>query len=258
MARRSILLGVAVVIAALGAMLLVLYVRGIEARAADGQELVRVLVASDVIEEGETVADAEAAGKLEHTDVVRDDMVDGALTSTASIDDLTATATIQPGQQIVAAQFGSAVIEQALQIPDNKLAVSVELTDPERVAGFVVPGSEVAIFVSADPEVYRPDGSTQKLSPITKLLLPKVQVIGVGDTSMSARTTTNRKGEETTEQIPRTILTVAVDQDQAQRLIYASRNGDLAFALRTDSSRAGERRGVTAEDIVPESFGGLS
>jgi pilus assembly protein CpaB len=258
MARRSILLGVAVVIATLGALLLVLYVRGIEARAADGQELVRVLVASDVIDEGETVADAEAAGKLDHAEVVRDDMVEGALTSTASIEDLTATSTIQPGQQIVAAQFGSAVVDQALDIPDDKLAISVELTDPERVAGFVVPGSEVAIFVSADPELYKADGTTQKLSPITRLLLPKVQVIGVGDTSMSARTTKNRNGEETTEQIPRTILTVAVDQDQAQRLIYASRNGDLAFALRTDSSKTENRPGVTARDIVPESFGGLS
>lgn len=258
MARRSILLGVAIVIAALAAILMVMYVRGIEARAAEGQELVRVLVATEVIDEGETVADAESAGKLERSEVLRDDMVDGALTSTSAIRDLEAMTVIYPGQQLVAAQFGDNEVKGTLQIPEDKLAVSVELTDPARVAGFVVPGSEVAIFVTADPELYKADGTTQKLSPITTLLLPKVQVIGVGDTSMSARTTKTKEGEETTEQIPRTILTVAVDQAEAQRLIYASRKGDLAFALRTDSSETTKLPGVTARDIVPESFGGLS
>ena len=256
MARRSMLLGVAVVVAALGTLLMVLYVRGIEARAAEGQEQVRVLTATELIEPGESVADAESAGKFERTDVVRDDMVDGALTSTTSIAGLTATDTIYPGQQVVPAQFGSESDSRALEIPKDKLAVSVELTDPARVAGFVSPGSEVAIFVSADPELYKADGTTQKLSPLTRLLLSKVQVIGVGDTTMSARTTKTREGE-TTEQIPRTILTVAVDQEQAQRLIYASRNGDLAFALRTDSSETVDGPGVTAKDIMPEAFGGV-
>ena len=32
------------------------------------------------------------------------------------------------------------------------MAISVNLTDPARVAGFVNPGSEVGIFVSADDE----------------------------------------------------------------------------------------------------------
>ncbi len=162
---------------------------------------------------------------------------------------------IYPGQQIIGQQFGDPGSEETLTIPDDKLAVSVELTDPARVAGFVNPGSWVAIFASADPEIYKPDGSTQKLPQYTRILLPKVQVIGVGDTSVSARTTTE-DGKETTEQIPRTILTIAVDQDQAERVIYAARNGDLSFALRTDNSKATNKPGVTANDIMPEIFRG--
>ena len=72
---------------------------------------------------------------------------------------------------------------------------------------------------------------------------------------MSARTTTE-DGKETTEQIPRTILTIAVDQEQAERVIYAARNGDLSFALRTDKSTATSNPGVTASDIMPEIFRG--
>ena len=257
MARRSILLTVAFAIAALGTAMIILYVQGVDARATEGQARVEVLTATDVIDTGESVADAQAAGKLEKTEVVRDDMVEGALSSTSSIDEEVALGPIYPGQQIISQQFGDPGSEQTLTIPDDKLAVSVELTDPARVAGFVNPGSWVAIFASADPEIYKPDGSTQKLPQYTRILLPKVQVIGVGDTSVSSRTTTDEEGKQTTEQIPRTILTIAVDQDQAERVIYAARNGDLSFALRTEKSKASNQPGVTASQIMPEIFRGL-
>ncbi|MFC4785177.1 Flp pilus assembly protein CpaB [Nocardioides sp. MAHUQ-72] len=256
MARRSILLTVAFAIAALGTAMIILYVQGIDARATEGQARVSVLTATDVIDTGESVADAQAAGKLEKTEVVREDMVEGALSSTTSIDDKVALGPIYPGQQIIGQQFGEPGSEETLTIPDDKLAVSVELTDPARVAGFVNPGSWVAVFASADPEIYKPDGTTQKLPQYTRILLPKVQVIGVGDTSVSSRTTTDGDGKQTTEQIPRTILTIAVDQDQAEKVIYAARNGDLSFALRTDKSKAADQPGVTANQIMPEIFRG--
>ncbi len=254
MARRSLLLVAAFIVAALGTATVILYVQGIEARATEGQSRVDVLVATEQIDAGETVVDALAAGKIEKSSVVRADLVDGALASTSSIEDDVALGTVFPGQQIIGQQFGTNVSPETLTIPDDKLAVSVELTDPERVAGFVVPGSQVAIFVSADPQLIKPDGGTQELPTITKLLLPKVTVIGVGDTSMTARTTTDDDGQETTEQVPRTILTIAVDQGQAEKVIFGSRNGDLSFALRTERSKADPREGVTANDIMPESF----
>ena len=108
MARRSILLSVAFVIAALGTAMVILYVQGIEARATEGQALVEVLTATDVIKGGESVAEAQAAGKFEKTEVVREDMVEGALSSTSSIDDEVAIATIYPGQQVIGQHFGDA------------------------------------------------------------------------------------------------------------------------------------------------------
>ena len=84
MARRSVLLIVAVLIALVGTSLIVLYVQGIDSRATAGQELVEVLAATDVIETGEDVAAAQEAGKFEKTEVRREDLVEGALTSTSS------------------------------------------------------------------------------------------------------------------------------------------------------------------------------
>lgn len=256
MGRRSILLIVAALIAAVGTTMILLYVRGIDARAAEGQEMVEVLTATELIEPGELVSEAQAAGKLAPTEMVRASVVDGALSSAQSIEDQVAIGTVYPGEQLISQKFGDPGSAETLTIPDDKLAVSVELTDPARVAGFVNPGSHVAIFVSADPVLYKPDGDTQELPQYTGMLLPDVQVIGVGTTTVQARTTTTDEGEQTTEQIPRTILTVAVDQAQAEKVIYASRNGDLAFALLNDKSKVSPGRGVTAADIMPGAFGG--
>lgn len=254
MARRSILLLVAVAVAAIGTTMLVVYVQGASARATEGQEYITVLAATELIEPGEGVEDAAAAGKIAERKVVRDDLTAGALRSTDEVADLVALGTIYAGQQLIAAQFGSPGSEQVLGITGERMAISVELTDPERVAGFVQPGSWVAIFMSGEPELYRKDGSTQRLAPLTRILLPKVQVVGVGTTSVSSRTTTDDDGNETVEEVPRTILTIAVTQQQAEAVIYSSRNGSLTFALRTDKTRVVDRPGTTARDIAPEIF----
>lgn len=253
MARRSVLLIVAVLIALVGTSLIVLYVQGIDSRATAGQELVEVLTATETIDPGEDVTAAQEAGKFEKSEVRREDLVEGALTSTSSIADLVAINAIFPGEQILAKKFANVGDAGTLVIPDDKLAVSVELTDPERVAGFVNPGSKVAIFVSADPVLYKPDGKEQKLPQYTGLLLPNVEVVGVGTTSIAAKTTTSEEGEET-EQVARTILTVAVDQEQAEKLIYADRNGDISFALLTGDSQVSANAGVSAADIMPGAF----
>ena len=254
MARRSILLLVAVVVAALGTTMLVVYVQGASARATEGQQTTTVLTALAVIEPGETVADAEAAGKIGEREVVRDDLPAGALRSTDEVGTLVSIGTIFVGQQLIVDQFGDPGSEEVLGIPHGRMAISVELTDPERVAGFVQPGSWVAIFMSGEPELYRSDGTTQKLAPLTRILLPKVQVVGVGTTSVSSRTTTDDDGNETVEEVPRTILTIAVTQKEAEAVIYSSRNGSLTFALRTGDSRVNDRPGTTARDIAPEVF----
>ncbi|QIK76880.1 Flp pilus assembly protein CpaB [Nocardioides piscis] len=251
MARRTVLLIVAALIALLGTAMIVLYVKGIDARATEGQEMVEVLTASGTIEIGEGVAEAQEAGKFETTSVRRDDVVEGSLTSTSSIADAVAMGTIYPGEQILAAKFGSLSDVDSLVIPDDKLAVSVELTDPARVAGFVNPGSQVAIFVSAEAVLALPGGPAAA-TPYTRLLLPKVQVIGVGTTSVSAKTTTTEEGAAVTEQVPRTILTVAVNQKEAEKVIYASRNGDVSFALLNKNTKVSDQPGVTAKDLMPE------
>jgi pilus assembly protein CpaB len=257
MARRSTLLIVAVLIAALGTAMIVLYVRGIDDRATQGQELVEVLTATAVIEAGETVTAAQEAGKFEARQVRRDDMVAGALDTTESISDLVALATVYPGEQIISDRFGTIGSIENLVIPDDKMAISIELTDFERVAGFVNPGSEVAIFGSAASPIRRlPDGTEQTLPAVTRIVLTRVPVIGVGTTSVTSTTITTGEGEQVTEAVPRTILTVAVTQEEAEKLVLADRTTELTFALLGGETKSQDKVGVTPVDILPETFRG--
>ncbi len=104
-------------------------------------------------------------------------------------------------------------------MPEGEFAISVNLSDTGRVAGFVSPGSNVAVFLNGPVGPQGQDG--------TRLLLPKVQVIAVGATTVTTSTTTAEGGAQTTESLPRTLFTLAVDQRKAEKLMYAATHGEL-------------------------------
>lgn len=243
MGRRTVLLIVAALIAAIGTSLVFLYVRGVDARAAERFDAVQVLQAVDVISPGETVSEAQAAGKIQMGTVSRAHVLEGSRTSVADIGQQVALTTIYPGEQIVTAKFGEAGEQEVLTIPDGKMAISINLTDPSRVAGFVNPGAEVAIFSSAEA------GTMGNPLPATRLLLPRVSVIGVGTTTVVSTTTTDQTGAQTVEQLPRTLMTLAVDQADAEKIIFAARNSEVSFALLTSESTVKPGPGVTADSV---------
>jgi len=258
MARRSVLLIVAVLIALVGTSLIVLYVQGIDSRATAGQELVEVLVATEAIEAGDTVDSAQEAGKFEKKQVRRDDLVEGALSSTGSISGLVAIGAIFPGEQLIAKRFGTLGDTDSLVIPDDKMALSVELTDFERVAGFVNPGNEIAIFATVKgAQRISPTGDETKLGDWTRIIVPRVAVVGVGTTSVTSRTTKTEEGDQVVEEVPRTILTVAVTQEQAEKVIHADRTAEVTFALLTEDTSVQDEPGVGLADLMPELFRAL-
>jgi pilus assembly protein CpaB len=239
---------VAVLIAVGGAAAVFLYVQNIETAAAAEQEQVQVLVASQAIPTGQTAAEAEAAGSLQLATVDAEAAAPGALSSIEPIRDQSALSTVFAGEQILEQKFGTPGSAAPLPIPDDKLAVSVQLSDPARVAGFVGPGSEVAVFMTATPPT-TDGGATEEL--LTSTLLPRVQVIAAGQTTVVSRTTTSESGSETTEQIPLAILTLALDEQQAQKVVQAQGQGQLYFGLLTESSQTGTDSLTRFGDLLP-------
>ncbi|MGN6252339.1 MAG: Flp pilus assembly protein CpaB [Marmoricola sp.] len=241
--RRKVLLVVAAVIAALGTLLVFVYVSGADTRAATRYKAVRVLVAVKQIDAGETVAAAQAAGKIQMGSVGQGQVLPGALTDLTSVTSDVALTTIYPGEEILSTKLGTTASSSGLTIPAGKMAVSVNLTDPARVAGFVNPGDEVAVFMQGTGAGAGASG------PFSRLLLPKVQVIGVGTTTVVSTTTTSSSGQQTTEQLPRTLLTLALDQSEAERVLFASGNGELALGLLNDKSKVSTDQGVSGQNL---------
>jgi len=239
MKRKLILSIVSLAIASVGALLVFMYVKGVDDRAVAQQQPKQVLTVTAQIAAGESVADAMQAGKFELSTVPEASVLVGALDSTDPIEDMVATSVIYPGEQVIAAKFDAVGAVSNLGIPDKRLAISVQLSDPNRVAGFVSPGSQVAIWLTWG------EGEAAKI----RLLLEDITVLGTGQTTLSSTTTTDASGQQTTEQIPLTILTVSVDQTEAEKLRLAEKLGELSLGLRTDSSQTELSRGLSAKTL---------
>jgi pilus assembly protein CpaB len=112
-----------------------------------------------------------------------------------------------------------------LGIPESKMAISVNLTDPDRVAGFVNPGRKWRSSSRARCEP-RPPGAAPP-ERATQTAPGRVTVLGVGSTTPVTTTTTAEDGTQQTEQLPRTLLTLALSQEEAQKVILASKNLEL-------------------------------
>jgi pilus assembly protein CpaB len=242
MERRRILLVAAVLVAALGTGLVLLYARGADARAADRFDTVDVLVAVAPIDAGETVAEADAAGKLAVRPVSRDALLRGHEADAAALADQVALVPIYAGEQVIAAKLGSpSEVAAPLPIPDGQMAVSVSLTDAARVSGFLAPGARVAVFLNGT------DAAGGQ--PFTRLLLPRVTVLGVGSAAPVSAAAEEQQDPSAPDQLPPTLLTIAVDQRDAQKVLFASANGELAFALLDGESTAERGPSVTAQNL---------
>lgn len=240
MDRRKVLLVVAALIAAMGTLLVFLYVRGADDRAVEQFDAVTVLKVKKQINAGETVAAAQAAGKIEEGTVDQGSKLEGALDTLAPIEGMIAQTTMYPGEQVVVNKFApTAAASNTLTIPKGSIAMSVNLTDTARVAGFVNPGDHVAIFLSN--------------ATASRVLLPDVEVIAVGTTTVVPTTTTDPSGAQTTEQLPRTLFTLGVNQQQAEKIMYAANGGggggELAFGLLNEDSVVKPDGGANASNL---------
>jgi len=241
MGRRTILLIVAALVAVVGSGMVFLYVKGADDRAMELQQPVKVLKAVAQIEPGETLSDASAAGKIQLLEVPMEQRLEGAMTSIGDSGEMVALTRIFPNEQITASKFGSPGEQDTLIMPPGKFAVSVNLSDTGRVSGFVSPGSEVALFLTG------PTGSNGEEG--TRVLIPKVQVVAVGQTTMTTSTTTSAEGDQTVESLPLTLFTLAVDQTDAEKVMYGASHGELSFGLLNDSSKVKPTAGITQQNL---------
>lgn len=260
MGRRTILLIAALVVAAMGTALVFLYANRAEDAALAGQAPVEVLVATVSIPAGTLGSAISEAGSVELKKLPAASVPPGALSDLTPVLDLVTLGSIYQGQVLLRPMFGTQqAASGGLTLPKGTMGVAVQLGDPQRVAGFVQPGSEVAVFVTTAADKGANATATAKPGTAaaaqtapsgTSLLLERVPVVAVGPSTISTTSTSTTEGGTNTEEIPTAILTLALDQEQAQRVILSTSSAALYFALLDKDSRVDAKAPTTTTDTL--------
>jgi pilus assembly protein CpaB len=232
MGRRVLALAAAVVLALVGAALVLLYARSADERALEGQQPRVVYVTQQVVPAGTSLKDAERGELITRTQLALKSTPVGALTSVDGENSgLVALADLAPGQVVLAAGFGQERLGQkAIGVSSGKVAISVSLEDPNRVGAFVTPGSTITIYDTYDIKKVGTDEATKQYNELavkgTGVLLSKVPVIGIGATSLSGAAIAkidqgNGSQTTTTTPVQSYLVTVEVSPADSVKLVHA-------------------------------------
>jgi pilus assembly protein CpaB len=227
MGRRIIAIMAALVVALLGVVGVVVYAQAADGRAVAGQAAQTVFIAKAAVPMGTTAAEAVTQQLMVPEKVVAKGVPQGALkTVTADIGKLVATSTILPGEIVLTSRFGALSSSATTQvIPPGMIAITVTLTDPQRIAPLLAPLSHIVIFDTIGVK----SGGTAATGQLTKILLPDVEVIGVGD--QTAQPAAASTADPASQKAPGNValVTVAVSPVDAQLLVHAVQTGNLLY-----------------------------
>lgn len=231
--RGLIFLGIAVVLG-LGAALVAQRQVGAQAIPGATIETTPVVVARVDLPVASRLGDRQ----LETIDWPRANLPPGAMTSVDRARDRVLRRPLVVGEPLLESALFPVGAEAGLAalIEPNRRAVSVKVDPVVGVAGFVKPGTRVDVLVTAR-RVDRPQAI-----PYSKVILQNVRVLAVDQKLEEAKGT---KAELVS------VVTLEVEPDQAQRLAYASSQGQIQLALRNPADEEQvETRSIGVEDLL--------
>lgn len=220
MNKRAIL--IALVVAALGAVLMLLYVRRFEQEASGG-ERVELLMAIKPIEQGAAITDEMIAVREVPLAYVEDRAIKAA--ERQKVVGLRVGHAVQPQQTLMWTDLAIATDERrdlsSLVQPGSR-AVSVRASGDDKSYSLIRPGDYVDVIATMPAP-----GNTEARASV--VLLQKVLVLAVGlETAPEQYGDKQRPGFGTREMI----LTLSLHLQEAQLLSLAVEKGKLSVALR--------------------------
>jgi len=254
--RRALTVVLAVLLAMLGTGGVLIYVHQADARALAGQQAVAVLVAEQLIPAGTSAGTARRDGLLSSQRLPAAAVPADAVRSiTPGLSALVLSADVQSGQLILRPMLVLGTqVTGALAIPSGMVAVTIQVCTPEAVAGYLHAGSDVAVFdtvattgtLSAQPNCALPH-QQQSGAARTRIVLPQVQVLSVGSAAANAQAGThpstgafaqgNSASSAASASSPGVLVTLAVSQANAERLILLTQTGLPYLALLSSTSK---------------------
>lgn len=127
-----------------------------------------------------------------------------------------------------------------LTVPSGKIAISVELADAAHVGSFLRPGSQIAVFNTVISKTLGANGLPVKE---TRVLITKVEVIGI------AGYTTAKEVDAVITDATKFLVTLAVTQKEAERLVHGVQSGALYFGLLSGDVQVKPGAGVNDDTI---------
>ena len=254
MTRRILTILIAIVLAVVGTGAVMIYVKQADQRALAGQKAVSVLVATQQVPAGTTAADALREGLLQTQKLPSESVpADAVRTIGPAISGLVLSANLPSGQLLLRPMLVTTTMAATgLAIPTGKVALTVQMCLQKAVAGYIRPGSLIAVFNtfskgkqqgSATASCAGTSWPNGVKAVHTRLVLTNVSVLAVGPASAGTTSTTTTStgvfsSSNSSSSSNNTILlvTVAVDQVDAERLIHLAEAGIPYLALVTASS----------------------
>lgn len=271
MKRRITAVALALVLAIAGFGLVFNYVHGADARAVESQNPVTAFIVRKLIPAGTSLEEAKRQGLIAATKVAQSGRPAGSLSAVdASNQSLVATTDIQPGEFVMTARFGtSPATQKAIAVPDGKVAISVQLTDPQRIGEFITPGSQIVIYATHALKELGTSKEAKAFNDLdikgTHVVLADVEVIAFGSkplhnpsASPSPSATSKDGADSTNANTAATdaayLVTVAVDPADSVRLVHAANDYTLYAGLLGPGTRVDPK----AETDDGSIFGGPS
>jgi pilus assembly protein CpaB len=248
MTRRILAITIAIVLAGLGAAGGLFLIMSADQRArANIEDAVTVAIATKRIPIGTTGARVRDDNMIRLERMPKASVPSDALSGISpELDRMVVTSNIAVGQVLLAAHFGDqSKVTSGLPLPDGKMAVSVQTGIPAQVAGFVQPGSQVVVFITYDPV----DSKGRRVgAERTRVLLPRVEVVAVGSYQAAQNRGVSGAATGANAQQATVMVTFAVSQDEAERLIGGLNYGTIYLGLLTESVEVRTGTGVDVSD----------
>lgn len=266
MRTRLLAITLAAVLALVGVVAILAYVRQANERAVNGLKAETVYWATGPIAAGTSLQQAQQGGLLGTEKVPESSLASGA--ETGAVQSITGanrhkvvTSSVAKGQILLQNMLGASASNVSASggfvIPKGDIAISVTMCVPEDVAEYVTPGAKVAVFdtvVTLTPSQQmtpscnsgHPAFGINQLQDTpgvnTVLVLSGVEVLAVGPNPGSQSTSGSSNVAAATEPLTSSassgdvLVTFAVDQQDAERLILLQEVGIPYLGLLGSSS----------------------
>jgi len=211
---------VAVVLAVVGTVVLVGYVRGADSRAMAGLETVQVMVAADPIPQGAQASDVAKLAAVKTLPATA--ALPGRVTGLDQISGQVALVALEPGEQLLAAKFGPPPTDapKEVVVPASMQRVTVLLDLAQALGGQVEAGDTVGVFLSVTE-------SKQTHFVAHKVLVTLVQPEAPAATATASAESGQAAGAAPGDLEAKMLITLATTAPIAEKIVFAANFGTV-------------------------------